>query len=193
MDVYCDMETDGGGWVVIQRRQPTANVNFTRNWEDYENGFGDLDGEFWLGLKTIHELTNKVDVELMTTVRNESGPIITWTHKVFRVSGPDTYYVLNISGGQGPGYDSMAYNNGVRFSTYDSGNTRCAYTRQGGWWYKSCTTANLNGPHVRPNLPGVNKPKGRLVWYNGVGNHKYYTNAEMKIRPKSCKSCSVNN
>ena len=193
MDVYCDMETDGGGWVVIQRRQPTANVNFTRNWEDYENGFGDLDGEFWLGLKTIHELTTKVDVELMTTVRNESGPIITWTHQVFRVSGPDTYYVLNISGGQGPGYDSMAYHNGARFGTYDSGNTHCAYTRQGGWWYKSCTTANLNGPHVRPNLPGVNKTKGRLVWYNGVGNHKYYTNAEMKIRPKSCKSCSVNN
>ena len=193
MDVYCDMETDGGGWVVIQRRQPTANVNFTRNWEDYENGFGDLDGEFWLGLKTIHELTTKADVELMTTVRNESGPIITWTHQVFRVSGPDTYYVLNISGGQGPGHDSLAYNNGARFSTYDSGNTHCAYTRQGGWWYKSCTTANLNGPHVRPNLPGVHKTKGRLVWYNGVGNHKYYTNAEMKIRPKSCKSCSVNN
>lgn len=193
MDVYCDMETDGGGWVIIQRRLPTATVNFTRNWEDYENGFGDLKGEFWLGLKTIHELTTKVDVELMTTVRNESGPIITWTYQVFRVSGPDTYYVLNISGGQGPGYDAMAYNNGQRFSTYDSGNTRCAYTRQGGWWYNNCTTANLNGPHVRPNLPGVHKTNGRLHWNNGVGGHKYYTNAEMKIRPKSCQSCSVNN
>ena len=191
MDVYCDMETNGGGWIVIQRRLPTANVNFTRNWEDYENGFGDLDGEFWLGLKTIHELTTKTDVELMTTVRNESGPVITWTYQVFRISGPDTYYVLNISGGQGPGYDAMAYHNGQRFSTYDSGNTRCAYKRQGGWWYKSCTYANLNGPHVCPNLP-LNKLKARLVWYNGVGGQKYYTNAEMKIRPKSCQSCSVN-
>ena len=193
MDVYCDMETDGGGWIVIQRRLPTATVNFTRNWEDYENGFGDLDGEFWLGLKTIHELTTKAEVELMTTVKNESGPVITWTHQVFRVSGPDTYYVLNISGGQGPGYDAMAYHNGQRFSTYDSGNTVCAYRRQGGWWYRACSPANLNGPHVRPNLPGVSKTEGRLVWYNGVGGHKYYTNAEMKIRPKNCKSCSVNN
>ena len=191
MDVYCDMETDGGGWIVIQRRLPTANVNFTRNWEDYENGFGDLDGEFWLGLKTIHELTTKTDVELMTTVKNESGPVITWTHQVFRISGPDTYYVLNISGGQGPGFDAMASTNGQRFSTYDSGNTRCAYRRQGAWWYHACTHANLNGPHVCPNLP-VNKLKARLVWYNGVGGHKYYTNAEMKIRPKSCQSCSVN-
>ena len=192
MDVYCDMETDGGGWVVIQRRQPTANVNFTRNWEDYENGFGDLDGEFWLGLKTIHELTTKVDVELMTTVRNESGPIITWTHQVFRVSGPDTYYVLNISGGQGPRYDAMVYHNGRRFSTYDSGNTHCGYAYQGGWWYGNCGAhANLNGPHVRPNLPGVSKTRGRLYWFNS--GYKYYTNTEMKIRPKSCKSCSVNN
>ena len=192
MDVYCDMETGGGGWVVIQRRQPTATVNFTRNWEDYENGFGDLDGEFWLGLKTIHELTSKDDVELMTTVRNESGPIITWTHQVFRVSGPDTYYVLNISGGQGPGRDAMGYPNGVRFSTYDSGYTRCGYANQGGWWYSNCgLLANLNGPHVRPNLPGVYKTTGRLVWYHS--SYKYYTNAEMKIRPKSCKSCSVNN
>ena len=192
MDVYCDMETDGGGWIVIQRRLPTATVNFTRNWEDYENGFGDLDGEFWLGLKTIHELTTKADVELMTTVKNESGPVITWTHQVFRVSGPDTYYVLNISGGQGPGYDAMAYHNGQRFSTYDSGNTVCAYRRQGGWWYRACSPANLNGPHVTPNLPGINKRKARLVWNNGGGD-KCYTNAEMKIRPKSCNSCSVNN
>ena len=192
MDVYCDMETGGGGWVVIQRRQPTGTVNFTRNWEDYENGFGDLDGEFWLGLKTIHELTTKDDVELMTTVRNESGPIITWTYKVFRVSGPDTYYVLNISGGQGPGYNAMAYHNGQRFSTYDRGYTRCGYEYQGGGWYRNCgLQANFNGPHVRPNLPGVHKIVGKLVWYNS--GFKYYTNTEMKIRPKSCKSCSVNN
>ena len=193
MDVYCDMETDGGGWIVIQRRLPTANVNFTRNWRDYENGFGDLDGEFWLGLETIHELTTKADVELMTTVRNESGPVITWTHQVFRISGPDTYYVLNISGGQGPGYDALAYHNRYRFSTYDSGYTSCAYNRQGGWWYRNCgVLANLNGPHVRPNLPGVSKNYGRLFWYDDR-SYKYYTNVEMKIRPKSCKSCSVNN
>ena len=186
MNVYCDMETDQGGWVVIQRRLPNGTVNFTRNWEDYENGFGDLDGEFWLGLKTIHELTTKAAVELMITVRNESGPVITWTYQVFRISGPDTYYVLNISGGQGPGFDAMAYNNGRRFSTYDSGNTLCAYRDQGGWWYTGCTNANLNGPHVSPNLPGVWKTEGRLTWKYDVSGPKYYTNAEMKIRPKSC-------
>ena len=49
------MKTDGGGWTVIQRRQD-GSVNFYRNWTDYdyENRFGDLTGEFWLGFSKIH-------------------------------------------------------------------------------------------------------------------------------------------
>ena len=33
---------------VFQRRF-SGDVNFTRNWEEYKQGFGDLDGDFWLG------------------------------------------------------------------------------------------------------------------------------------------------
>ncbi|CAG2247512.1 unnamed protein product [Mytilus edulis] len=46
--VYCDMNTDGGRWTIIQRRLD-GSVNFQRNWKDYENGFGNIDGEYWLG------------------------------------------------------------------------------------------------------------------------------------------------
>ena len=79
--VRCDMETDGGGWIVIQRRNASlGTVNFTRNWEDYVNGFGDLEGEFWIGLENIHELTNQQDVELQVTVWNDDNDMITWNH-----------------------------------------------------------------------------------------------------------------
>ena len=53
MKVYCDMESDGGGWTVYQRRQD-GSEDFYRDWDDYVSGFGDLTGEFWLGLEKIY-------------------------------------------------------------------------------------------------------------------------------------------
>ena len=46
------MDTDGGGWVVFQRRMD-GNEDVYCNWTDYVKGFGDLNGEFWLGLNKI--------------------------------------------------------------------------------------------------------------------------------------------
>ena len=48
--VYCDMTTDGGGWIVIQRNKKNSLVNFNRNWADFKKGFGNLTTEFWYGL-----------------------------------------------------------------------------------------------------------------------------------------------
>lgn len=36
------------GWTVVQRRFD-GSENFDRNWEGYVNGFGSLNGEYWLG------------------------------------------------------------------------------------------------------------------------------------------------
>ena len=58
--------------VVIQRRLPNGTVNFTRDWNDYENGFGDLNGEFWYGLRNIHALTTQNDVELRIDMVREN-------------------------------------------------------------------------------------------------------------------------
>ena len=51
------MVTDGVGWIVFQRRVD-ASVDFFRGWDEYRNGSGDLNGNFWLGLEKIHELAS---------------------------------------------------------------------------------------------------------------------------------------
>ena len=64
MRVMCDMDTEGGGWIVIMKRKRTvvAHIGFHCTWDTYENGFGNLNTEFWLGLRNIHCLTTRYDV-----------------------------------------------------------------------------------------------------------------------------------
>ena len=198
MQVVCDMDTEGGGWIEIMRRKRTvvARTSFHCTWDDYENGFGNFNTEFWLGLRNIHRLTTRYDVDLMIDLRDNNGNGMTWTYSTFKVSGSNDKYRLQIGGGVGPpgGYDAMAYHNGKQFSTYNSDNdqrssTNCASERQGGWWHGThcfTTGALLTGPHTDASQ------WNRLLWYLGQGSgsdrrsYKYYHNVEMKIRPKSC-------
>ncbi|XP_055586927.1 microfibril-associated glycoprotein 4-like isoform X1 [Uranotaenia lowii] len=67
IDVYCEQSAENGGWIVIQNRF-NGSVHFYRGWKDYENGFGDWRGEFWLGLKSIHRITYSQSYELLIQI-----------------------------------------------------------------------------------------------------------------------------
>ena len=62
--VYCDMSNNGGGWTVIQRRSDNG-TDFYRQWQQYKLGFGELNGNFWLGLEKIHRITQIENHELL--------------------------------------------------------------------------------------------------------------------------------
>ena len=175
--------------MVIQRRIANGNVNFTRDWNDYVNGFGDLNGEFWYGLDNIHCLTTRDEVELrIDMVMEDDGSELTWTYQNFTVAGANDNYTLTIGGGVGTGRDAMDYHNGQQFSTYDNDNDQdsgnCAYRHQGGWWYNACYYANLNGPHDIPPNPSVHQVHAKMRWNDGVWRD--VSSSEMKIRRKQC-------
>ena len=109
MYARCDMSSDGGGWTVILRRVAGGTVDFYCKWEDYEDGFGDLRGEFWYGLENIHCLTTRKDMELRIDLRKANGEGITWVYKTFRVNESDDNYRILIGEGEGPGVMPWQY------------------------------------------------------------------------------------
>ena len=147
--VYCDMTTDGGGWTVFQRRMD-GSINFYRYWTDYQQGFGNPSGEFWLGLDKIHHLTSSA-TQLRVDLRPRTGGSSTYAkYSSFSVGDSASKYILSVSGYSGTAGDSLAYHNGYRFTTRDQDNdvwgNNCAQHWGGGaWWYRICWTSNLNG------------------------------------------------
>ena len=185
MYARCDVSSDGGGWTVILRRVAGGTVDFNRVWEDYEDGFGHLSGEFWYGLKNIHCLTTREEMKLRIDLRKANVEHITWVYKTFSVNESDDNYRILIGEGEGPGVDAMAVHNNQQFSTRDEDNyahsRNCASLRLAGWWYNTCSNALLTGPHVTP--AGADW-RAKLFWNSN--RVSYYPNVEMKVRPKSC-------
>ena len=117
-EVYCDMETDGGGWAVFQRRQD-GSVNFYRDWVDYKNGFGDLSNEFWLGLDKISRLTKESPQTLRFDMSDFDGNSRYAQYERFEVGNEASGYVLNVGSYSGNATDSFSYHSAMKFSTRD--------------------------------------------------------------------------
>ncbi|XP_078576487.1 fibrinogen C domain-containing protein 1-B-like [Branchiostoma floridae x Branchiostoma japonicum] len=83
VEAYCDMENQGGGWTVIQRRQD-GSVPFNRTWEEYKLGFGNLSGEYWLGNENIHLLTKRKNYKLRVVLEDFSGATRFAEYSTFR-------------------------------------------------------------------------------------------------------------
>ena len=187
---YCDMETDGGGWTVFQRRMD-GSVDFYRYWTDYQQGFGNLSGEFWLGLDKIHRLTSP-PTQLRVDMRDFEGNSAYAQYTTFSVGDSASKYILTISRYSGTAGDSLAStqnhpygHNGYQFSTRDqdndiyTGSSSCSQLFKGGWWYSSCHTSNLNGLYHggshSSNADGVN-------WSTWKGYHYSLKFTEIKVR-----------
>ena len=179
--VYCDQNTNGGGWTVFQRRQD-GSVEFYRSWDDYREGFGDLEGEFWLGNDNIHMLLALQDNhELRIDMVDHDGNTLFAKYSRFMVASESQQYRLSVEGHSGTAGDAMARHNGMRFSTTDRDNdgwsgVHCAQVFRGGWWYNGCHNANINGPYSVRDDTGI-------CWYDtSKSKWRYLKKVEMKFR-----------
>ena len=117
LQVYCDMDNDGGGWIVFQRRED-GSVDFYRDWSQYKSGFGSLSGEHWLGNDNFEGLTSDKshgtwDLRIDLTDWSDDRAFAKYTD--FHM----TYGEYNVSSSAG---DSLSYHKGRPFTTKDNDN-----------------------------------------------------------------------
>ena len=178
--VFCDQETNGGGWVVFQRRIDGVVAFTERNWNQYKDGFGNLSHEFWLGNEKLHRLTS-MSQQLLVELEDPAGEKAHACYSVFSVHSESAKYELTVSGYSGTAGNSLHYHNHMRFSTIDQDNDlaseHCASIHRGGWWFLDCFHAFLNGAYVDP--PSVWPGISWLKWKDSYYQLKHST---MKIR-----------
>ncbi|XP_076018382.1 angiopoietin-related protein 3-like [Genypterus blacodes] len=162
--VFCDMDKDYGV-TVIQRRKD-GYINFDQTWEKYESGFGDFQGEFWLGLKKIHSLAAQGSSVLHIQLEDwkQDRRFIKYG---FHLDGPENNYIIHLTQLSGDLPDPMSNNTGMMFSTKDRDNdnhqdSNCAHNYTGGWWFNACGDTNLNGRYFPM------RPKGRAERRRGI-------------------------
>ncbi|XP_041377213.1 ryncolin-1-like [Gigantopelta aegis] len=182
VDVYCDVTNDDG-WLVIQRRTD-GSEDFYRKWNEYRDGFGDLENEFWLGNTQIYRITSQGVYDLRIDLEDMEGNTRFALYKNFSLASEQDSFRPSLGEYSGNAGNSLAVHNGQKFTAKDRdldislGN--CAQKFKGAWWYKNCMVSNLNGQY----LAGNHSSFGDGVNWNGwLGKRYSLKRTVMKIRP----------
>ena len=145
--VFCDMTTQGGGWIVMQKHFD-GSVDFYRNWETYKNGFGDIYGEHWLGNDFVHQYTNSHSTEMLSEATAFDGGRAATILNGFRLGDEAlTQYIFQYDGctvlTSGTNYAVCSnWVKDLKFSTFDFENDNddeynCVDHFNGGAWWNN--------------------------------------------------------
>uniref|UniRef100_A0A8C5RAW7 Fibrinogen C-terminal domain-containing protein n=1 Tax=Leptobrachium leishanense TaxID=445787 RepID=A0A8C5RAW7_9ANUR len=188
LTVLCDMETDGGGWIVLQKRND-GSLDFFRDWKSYKKGFGHQKGEFWLGNDNIRRLTATGSFTLRVDVEDFEGNFTYATYSKFYIEEESDKYTLRYgSFAGGTAGDSLELQRNHPFSTKDQKNDQsagdlesCAQYFKGGWWFEACHLSHLNGEYLK----GPQKTKGvGIIWHSFRGSFYSLKSSQLKFRPE---------
>ncbi|XP_052072942.1 ficolin-2-like [Mytilus californianus] len=182
-DVYCEMDTEDGGWTVIQRRLD-GSTDFYRGWAAYEEGFGNLTHNFWLGNAKIHTIVATGNYHLRVDLEDFEGTTAWAKYIKFYIGDATTNYKLEVSGYEGNAGDSLTFHTGNMFSTYDRDNDKyanvsCAVRFKGAWWYLACHQSNLNGAYLSG---GMGSYADGVIWEKWKGYHYSLKSTKLMIK-----------
>ncbi|XP_033986261.1 microfibril-associated glycoprotein 4-like [Trematomus bernacchii] len=191
LQVFCDMNTDGGRWTVFLKRMD-GTENFYRPWSHYKAGFGNLAGEYWLGLENILLLTLRKENELRVDMEDWEGGKADAKYSSFSIDSENHGYELHLGKFTGNAGDSLTFQNNMKFTTFDrdqdTDSINCALTFLGGFWYSKCHHANPTGLYA-PRTTAVYTSVG-VVWTTWKGSQYSLKTFDMKIRSVSGCACS---
>ncbi|XP_043089126.1 microfibril-associated glycoprotein 4-like [Puntigrus tetrazona] len=189
VQAYCDMQSgeqnDQGHWTVLLRRLD-GEVNFFRAWDSYKWGFGNYEGEYWLGLEFLHQLTRRYRYNLRVDVEDFEGKKAYALYQSFSVDSEADGYKLHVSGFvNGGAGDSLSYHNGMKFSTFDkdqdlTGDNCVMNYYQGGFWYNACYHTNPTGHYFSEEMS--KKKDFGVTWKTWKNNWNSLKSITMKIR-----------
>ncbi|CAC5404895.1 Ryncolin-2,Ryncolin-4,Ficolin-2,Ryncolin-1,Ryncolin-3,Fibrinogen C domain-containing protein 1 [Mytilus coruscus] len=157
-NVYCEMDTDNGGWTVI------CNVT---------------------GNAKIHKIVSSGDYQLRVDLEDFEGNAVWAKSTKFYIGDVTTNYKLEISGyvASSTAGDSLTYHTENMFSTHDRDNDKypnsCAVNFKGAWWYQNCHHSNLNGAYLSG---GMDSYADGVIWTKWKGY--YYSLKSTKLMIK---------
>ncbi|XP_066924003.1 microfibril-associated glycoprotein 4-like [Clytia hemisphaerica] len=181
--VFCDMTTYGGGWIVMQKRFD-GSVDFYQEWQQYKCGFGNA-VEHWLGLEFVHQFTSAYTTEILLYGERFDGSVNTALFGNFSLGGEDTNYKLNTGNLiTGAHEQDWLHHDGMAFSTRLEDNDACAECNcaegaKSAWWYRACFLIDFNNHYS--SQPDVIKWKG-VHWESWSGALESLKATKMLIR-----------
>lgn len=182
--VYCDTES-GSPWTVIQHRKD-GSQNFNETWKNYQNGFGRLDGEFWLGLEKVYSIVKQSNYILRIELEDwkDNKYYIEYS---FHLGNCDSNYTLELAEVAGNVPKALPEHSELTFATWDhrmKEPLRCLESYSGGWWWHDiCGENHLNDKYHKPKAKLKPEKKRGIYWRTQAGKIYSIKSSKMMIQP----------
>ena len=182
-------------WTVIVRRFD-GSTDFDKTWAEYERGFGDAAGEYWLGNEYLFYLSISRSYKLRVDMEDWNGTSAYAEYSSFRVTSKNDKYRLLLGDYSGNAsadatddfLSGFLHHNNSRFSAHDEDNDNMngscmSIFELNGFWYNDCVRVTPTGSYCRTSSCSNQQYSDGLMWGSWRGEYYSLKTMTMMIRP----------